>query len=184
MENPIYLSTVPCSFHCCRIRWAHRPFLEPVAVEPIVRRRAAKKVILAACKADLNSSDYIYIYIHVYIYMYVCMWTYVCVHIYIFCNVLMDGMEWNGMAWKGREGNGIVDRQLIGNPEHQFLRPPPLAAEPLTHEARCGWVVKEFASFVQRSWDHDALLWMVEEFYRVSTILLVVYRILQPPTVW
>ena len=35
---------------------------------------------------------------------------YVC--IYIFCNVLMDGMEWNGMEGKGR--NGIVDRQLDG----------------------------------------------------------------------
>ena len=110
MENPIYLSTVPCSFHCCRIRWAHRPFLEPVAVEPIVRRSAAKKVILAACKADLNSSDYIYIYIYtcIYICMYVCERMYVCIYIYIFCNVLMDGMEWNGMAWKGREGKGMV----------------------------------------------------------------------------
>ena len=89
MENPIYLSTVPCSFHCCRIRWAHRPFLEPVAVEPIVRRSAAKKVILAACKADLNSSDYIYIYIYIYtrVYIYICMYVcermYVCIYIYI-----------------------------------------------------------------------------------------------------
>ena len=84
MENPIYLSTVPCSFHCCRIRWAHRPFLEPVAVEPIVRRSAAKKVILAASKADLNSSDYIYIYIHVYVYIYVCMYVNVCMCAYIY----------------------------------------------------------------------------------------------------
>ena len=35
-------------------------------------------------------------------YVNVCM----CAYIYIFCNVLMDG--WNGMAWKGREGKGMV----------------------------------------------------------------------------
>ena len=91
--------------------------------------------------------------------MYICMYVNVCMCVYIYiyylyvCNVFMDG--WNGMEWKGREGNGIVDRQLDGSIDmihvkdsyiqkmplhrksHQFLRPPPLAAEPLTHEARC-----------------------------------------------
>ena len=72
-------------------------------MEPIVRRSAAKKVILAASKADLNSSDYIYIYIHVYvyIYMYVCERMYVCIYIY---SVMYSWMEWNGMEGKGREG--------------------------------------------------------------------------------
>ena len=58
---------------------------------------------------------YTCMYIYIYVCMYVCERMYVCIYIYIyiFCNVLMDGMEWNGMAGKGREGkgrNGIVDR--------------------------------------------------------------------------
>ena len=51
-------------------------------------------------------------------YIYICMYVNVCMCAYIYIySVMYSWMEWNGMAWKGREEkgrNGIVDRQLDG----------------------------------------------------------------------